>query len=747
MTEQELLKKIKRSAESIVIPESLAPENILEKCRKSEQENAESIDKTEQNGTPEQQNHENQNHKAGRNDKANHRKKRAAGNTKVRPGSLSALAAAALFALCFLSLQRIPGIIKTNPDGYDTGSADSTQTADAGSGQNGSGASTTDTAGADTDTQVAAIKRKDAGTLYTLAKSYDAVYASLDETAKALDHSLSRDSGLDMGAAKTESDTATSGIGGITDEAGSMAQNKFEASMEDSAAPQRKLAQEESSPENYSKTNVQTLGIDESDIVKTDGRYLYLLRGSSVSIVSASGETMRQVGELQADGDSGAADVCAMYVDGDTLILILSESSSSLQREAAKAKTGYDYDLDYLDTDLYTSVLTYDISDRSNPVLKGKVSQDGNYVTSRKDGRILYLFSEPYLLEDYRHDPESAIPQAGGRKVSEDCIYLGEQGARALLISSLSTDQPKTVRDTVMLLDAGSEIYMGENSLYLYRTVYRNGSETTQIAKFSLEDGYLNGEAAASVRGAVRDTFAIHEKADKLRILTTDTSGVDPENCLFLLDEKLKLTGTLAHIAVGESIYAARFLGDMAYFITYRNTDPLFAADLSDETDPKLVGELEITGFSEYLHFWGKDKLLGIGYETDPKTGAQEGLKLVMFDMSDPADLKVLSSKVLDKASYSPALYDYKAVLADPEENLIGFVSESYNNGVKRCYELYQWDGKNFQKILSEDLKDGYEGENYRGLYIGDRFYIAHPEILRFYNREDYSLVQTLPME
>ncbi len=590
------------------------------------------------------------------------------------------------------------------------------------------------------DTRQESVLRKDAGTLYTLAGSYDTVYASLEELSSARDDTM----------CGGEEGTADRGIGGMKSSTGTATSKNADMSQYDTAnaeSEKQELTLESSEEDNYSRTNVQTLGIDESDIVKTDGRYLYLLRGSCVSIVSATGETMRQVSELKAEGDSGAAKARAMYVEGDTLILILSESDSSLQQDPDRDGSRYDYKLDYLDTDLYTSVLTYDISDRSNPVLAGKVTQDGDYVTSRKDGRILYLFTEQYLLEDYRHDPESAIPQAGGRKVAEDCIYLGDRGERALLVSSLSADQPKALRDTVMLLDAGSEIYMGENSLYLYRTVYQSGSETTQIAKFSLSNGYLNGEAAASVRGAVRDTFAIHEKADKLRILTTDTSGSDPENCLFLLDEKLKLTGTLAHIAVGESIYAARFLGDMAYFITYRNTDPLFAADLSDETNPKLVGELEITGFSEYLHFWGRDKLLGLGYETDPVNGAREGLKLVMFDMSDPAELKVLDSKALDKTDYSPALYDYKAVLADPAENLIGFVSESYQNGVKRRYELYQWDGKNFQKLLSEDLKDDYEGENYRGLFIGERFYIAHPEILRSYDREDYSLMQTLKME
>lgn len=110
---------------------------------------------------------------------------------------------------------------------------------------------------------------------------------------------------------------------------------------------------------------------------------------------------------------------------------------------------------------------------------------------------------------------------------------------------------------------------------------------------------------------------------------------------------------------------SARFLGTMAYFVTYRNMDPLFAVDLSDEKNPKVLSELKITGFSEYLHFWGEDKLVGIGYETDPETGRQTGLKISMFDISDPADLKVAGSCVLKNTGYSPALYDYKCVLVD----------------------------------------------------------------------------------
>ena len=97
--------------------------------------------------------------------------------------------------------------------------------------------------------------------------------------------------------------------------------------------------------------------------------------------------------------------------------------------------------------------------------------------------------------------------------------------------------------------------------------------------------------------------------------------------------------------------------------MTYRNMDPLFAVDLSDDTNPKILGELKITGFSEYLHFWGEDKLVGIGYETDPDTGAQEGLKITMFDISDPADLKEIKTLVLKNVDYSQALYNYKSVL------------------------------------------------------------------------------------
>ena len=698
MTEKELLNKIKQSAELVEVPESLSPENIEKKCRERKQEKE--------------------------------RKK-----FRIRdPRVIGSLSAAAVFIICCISLR---GMNDSKLSGNASGEGAAMDMAAVTEAQ-----IVSEYTEEEMDEALAAeggavedrgVERKNAGEIYTLAESYDAVYERLNELKTARDD-LSRGAGSTVdGAADT---------GAVMEDAPA-----FTTGVEDLAVESVKMEAEEEA-KSYSETNVQTFGIDESDIVKTDGEYLYLLRGTSVSIVSA-GDTMEQVGEVKADTETAAADICAMYVDDDRMVLMVQEYSSSFGQEEKGSERDDGsfaaYDIDYIDTDETVSVLTYDISDKKKPVLLGRVTQDGGYVTSRKDGNIVYLFTGKYLLEDYGKNPEDAIPEVNARKVSADCIYMGEQGDRGLIISSLSTSRPGEAKDTVMLLDEGSSIYMGEDSLYLYRTNYRNRMETTEIAKFSLTGGFLNGEAAASVRGMVRDTFAIHEKDKKLRVLTTDFSGADEENCLFLLDKNLKVTGELTHIAVGESIYAARYLGDMAYFITYRNMDPLFAVDLSDEKNPRLVGELEITGFSEYLHFWGEDNLLGLGFETDPKTGEQKGLKLVMFDMSNPTELKILGTKVLQETSYSPALYDYKTILAEPKENLIGFVVESYDRGVTRDYEVYRWNGDRFEKILSEKLTDdGYDNANYRGLYIEDNFYIAHPEIVRCYDRADYHLRQTL---
>ena len=135
---------------------------------------------------------------------------------------------------------------------------------------------------------------------------------------------------------------------------------------------------------------------------------------------------------------------------------------------------------------------------------------------------------------------------------------------------------------------------------------------------------------------------------------------------------------------------------EAGYFVTYEQVDPLFSVDLSNPEKPKILGKLKIPGFSEYLHFYGEDKLLGIGMSTDEESGVSEGVKITMFDITDRADVKEESTLVLDDLYGTNAAYDYKSVLADQQKNRIGFSGYS-QNGETYCLLTYNGKEKKFE--------------------------------------------------
>jgi uncharacterized secreted protein with C-terminal beta-propeller domain len=213
-----------------------------------------------------------------------------------------------------------------------------------------------------------------------------------------------------------------------------------------------------------------------------------------------------------------------------------------------------------------------------------------------------------------------------------------------------------------------------------------------------------------------------------LRVLTTDWSAAEEVNQLYILDEQMQQTGMIDSIAEGESVYAARYIGDIAYFITYRNMDPLFVADLSDPYDPMLLGSAAISGFSDYLHVYEENLVLGIGYETDENSYV-EGVKLVMFDVSDPLNPQVLTSYVLGAATDTSADSNYKSILVDAGKGIIGFITESWEEDYSCNYRLFTWTGEAFLEAadipLSEDGQYDPCAMDTRGLYAGDTFYLA----------------------
>lgn len=586
----------------------------------------------------------------------------------------------------------------------------------------------------------AGSKRRNAGTTYQIADSYEEVYALLQKSDAAWKYAMNgATDGVGNAAMVEEAADVDRGAGTYESETGSVS-----AAMDLSGSAMKQMADMQTG--SYSTTNVQVTGVDESDIIKTDGRYIYTVTGYGVAITDIRGEKLKALAGIQIP-NSGAARIMEMYVDGNLLQLIVQTSETELtQQDTDDIQDVYSFD-----SRSVTKVFSYDISRRSDPKLSASVSQDGSYVSSRKIGSTLYLMTEQYLAgqpqettylgaeDDYDYD---FVPLVNEKRIAADCIYLPENGNRGLVISSFADSAPTEAVDSVMIVNDNAQMYVSAQSLYLYHTNYnyKNNLMQTEVAKFSLENGRIDAVGAASVRGCVTDTFAVNETDGQFRILTTDWSADEDENALYLFDENMGLTGSLTGLARGEEIYAARFMGDMAYFVTYRNTDPLFAVDLSDEKNPKVLSELKITGFSEYLHFWGDDKLLGIGYETDPDTGERKGIKLSMFDISDPAQLSVIASAVIEDVYDSPAMDAYKSVLVSRQENVIGFAAGAYNRLRRKQeykYLLFSFEDGAFRNVTAQPLEECSNVYSCRGMYSGDTFFICDPDQIASYDRKN----------
>ncbi|MCD7708741.1 MAG: beta-propeller domain-containing protein [Clostridiales bacterium] len=497
--------------------------------------------------------------------------------------------------------------------------------------------------------------------------------------------------------------------------------------------------------EDYTTTNVQTEGVDEGDFVKTDGNYVYIMGGSSVSIVDISDEKMQTIGEISVElGDCDS--LKEMYLDGDRLYLIIKrnepltdiEMLGDYYNESAKYADDESYREFIEENNVVAStdsvdIFTYDISDRTSPEKIAEFSQDGYYYSSRMTDGYIYIFTEY----------SGNIPEINGERAAYDCIYLpddsSEGSGKMIVGSSINTDAPGSAADVMAVMEkniaykgyagiCGLDIYMGTDGIYFMKNDWEMLSGyTTDITKFGYEDGVMDGVGDVALKGMVEDTFAVSENGEYLRVLTTneDEEGY-VTNQLYVLGGDMDVIGTLDNIAPGESVYAARYVGDIVYFVTYENTDPLFAVDLSDPTSPTVLGELELPGYSEYLHAYSDSQLLGIGYNDE-----WDAVKLAMFDVTDPTELSLIDEIKID-GTYSDSMYNYKGMLVDSARGLIGFEVEDWGNGVSDddaiCYYLYSWDGEKFAQEICQHLGEEatWDVSKIRGLCSGDTFYLVN---------------------
>ena len=353
----------------------------------------------------------------------------------------------------------------------------------------------------------------------------------------------------------------------------------------------------------------------------------------------------------------------------------------------------------------------------------------------------LYLFSQVYLWGDVvLGEPRTYVPLINGEPVSEKNIFLPQVNRANMyeVITTVDLEKPDKMKDSKAVFSKGGQAYVSNRNIYFYETEWGNFSGcVTTVRKIAYKDGKLEAKAQGQFDGYLNDSFSIDEYEGNLRVVTTE----DDTNSVYVLDEELETIGSIENLAEDERIYSARFMGDTGYFVTFRETDPLFSVDLSDPKNPKIVGELKIPGFSDYLHFYGNNRLLGIGMNVDEKTMTTDGVKITMFDISDKTDVKEEDTYVLKNVYSTDVSYDYKAALVDWEKNLIGFAG--YTQGGQR-YFLFEYDDeKGFVCNLEEDI-NGNGMRNSRGIYIEETLYVIQGNIIEAYSLKDYQKVDDL---
>jgi len=562
----------------------------------------------------------------------------------------------------------------------------------------------------------------------------------------------------------------------------------------------------------YSTTNIQVEGVDEADIVKNDGKYIYVVSGNKVVIVNAyPAEDMEILSEIKFEKW-----ISEIFINDDKLIIFS-----------------------------YETIYIYDVSDRGVPELEDEIDFEGNYVNSRMIGDYVYVISNKYVNTA---NPEPPVYRVNGveEKVSAGEVYYFPYSDANYVFTSVSAINVETsdFDNKVYLTGRASVIYVSQNNIYLSyqkRIDYGNYAEEmakevylpvlpgkyddeikkvldsdednwkklnemqnivneysvsldgddladfseelmekledfeikiqkkmekTIVHKINIDKGDIEYLGVGEVPGRILNQFSMDEYDGYFRIATTVggrswVGRAKSSNNLYVLNSDLEIVGKIEDLAEGESIYSARFMGKRAYIVTFKKIDPLFVIDLSEPESPEVLGYLKITGYSNYLHAYDENHVIGIGKET--RGGGEDfswyqGVKISLFDVSDVENpVEKAKIEIGDRGTDSFALYEHKAFLFDREKNLLvvpislAEVNESeYEKEIPdSAYGKQVWQGAyvldiNLDeisvrgKITHDDSEEGKERYYYAGpyavqrsLYMDDVLYTISKKMVR----------------
>ncbi|MEL7655935.1 MAG: beta-propeller domain-containing protein, partial [Bacillota bacterium] len=356
----------------------------------------------------------------------------------------------------------------------------------------------------------------------------------------------------------------------------------------------------------YSTTNTQVAGIDEADVVKTDGKYIYIAGNNVVRIV---GTDQGKLSDETAIRLASNKNVSEIFIDDNRLVILgtkwIDTYQKSVSDPVSNEKSAVDSISDekmieivppYFPTKNYSFMDVYDITNPLKPAFLKGHEMEGSYQSSRKNGEIVYLVTNTYLSGDIilpmMRDTVTGNEEFG-LKLNDVMIMPRHPSSGYIVISAMNiNNEEKTEVEAITAY--GSIMYMNESALYL--AVNDNGN-TTSIIKFKLQGTKVGYAGSGDVKGYLLNQFSMDEYEGNLRVATTSWK-TETENGLYVLNDSLNVTGSVEGIAKGETIYSVRFIGDKGYIVTFRTMDPLFVFDLSDPQKPVITGELEMPGFS-----------------------------------------------------------------------------------------------------------------------------------------------------
>jgi len=464
----------------------------------------------------------------------------------------------------------------------------------------------------------------------------------------------------------------------------------------------------------YSKTNVQVEGVDEADIVKTDGKYIYVATGENVTVVKAyPPEDACVLSKIKLNGT-----VTGIYVNKGKLIVF--ESSFHPFYEVYNSFTEQ------------VSIKIYNISNRETPVLKRNITLSGWYFDSRMINDYVYVIvNSPAIKIMEEGQIEVILPKISmndhEETVSANKIYYSDVSDHyytytIIMEINVQNDHEKPTYETI-LMEITSCMYVSLNNIYLVVPKWsKTGTSTTIIHRVHIEGSKIKYEASCQVPGKVLNQFSMDEYRGYFRIATTTgqvariIEEATSANHIYILNMNMSIVGKIENIAPGEKIYSARFMGNRCYLVTFKKVDPFFVIDLEDPINPKILGKLKISGYSDYLHPYDENRIIGMGKETvEAEEGDfawYQGVKISLFDVSDVKNPKEISKYVIgDRGTETPVLYDHKALLFDKNRNLLVIPvlvaevnEEEYPEGVPPyVYGEYVWQGAYVFNISLEE--------------------------------------------